>query len=304
MASDEIFSDVFERKVYFFRIADFDELKEALPGAFQRIENLPFEEGGRYQQDIGTVSRLLGYPDTLHYPLKIRFGRTRKDNLPDIEDQGKLTSLEINEDAGLIDVCHIVIFENGIVGAEFNYDGPRINRLGRYIFEKGQGVHTAPVFLPLFDRDVADVVRSLDSVSLVRISVPPSAAELLREADENVYSAIEFSRKAGAEKSVELKLSADPKRSKLKDLALNIVKIFKESPHEKERINIAQIEGYLGGAHLARPIDLLEDKLVYFKMFPRSHRRSRSIKVNEAYENIISCYNQNRSEIEGAATLK
>ena len=43
---------VVSRKVHFFRIEHFAEIKVALPGAFQRIANLPFNDGGRYQNDV------------------------------------------------------------------------------------------------------------------------------------------------------------------------------------------------------------------------------------------------------------
>src|SRR5690348_6158880 len=116
------------RKIYFFRIEHFAQVKERLPGALQRIENLPFNDSGRYMIEPNK-SRLCVFPDSLEYPLRLRFGRTRRDQLPDVESQGQLAALEIAEDAGLIDLGHMIIFDDGHVAAEWNPDGPKLQRL-------------------------------------------------------------------------------------------------------------------------------------------------------------------------------
>lgn len=157
------------RKVYFLRVEHFAQLQSELPGAFQRISNLPFNDTGRYQVDALTNSRLCGFPDSQEYPLRFRFGRTRRDLLPDVEREGHLKTLELQEDEGLIDVCHIIIFADGYVAAEFNRDGPRIEKLGSYLFEKGATLPALPRFLPLYERDIVEVVSHLDQVRVLDI---------------------------------------------------------------------------------------------------------------------------------------
>lgn len=298
---DEIESAGFERKIYFFRIARFEEVSKQLPGAMERIENLPFIEGGRYQFDPTTDSRLLGYPDTLTYPLKFRFGRTRKNQLPDIEEAGKLSSLEISEDAGLIDVFHMIIFEDGHVVAEFNHDGPRVAKVGRYLFDKGESLETAPVFLPLYERDIVGVIESLDNVSMLKLNVPPSASDLLREADEDIYTAIEGSVRAGGGRSVELKLFGERSEPKLKSLAIRIARLLSRNPHERDRINAATVDGYHGGQKLTKMLDLLEDKLVTSSVFERSNPRARSVKTLVAYEILEQAYLERKEDLIYAA---
>ncbi len=298
---DELESFGFERKIFFFRIAHFDEVALQLPRAMERIENLPFTEGGRYQFDPTTNSRLLGYPDSLEYPLKFRFGRTRTNQLPDIEEAGKLSSLEISDDAGLIDVFHMIVFEDGHVVAEFNHDGPRIAKVGRYLFDKGGSLATAPIFLPLYERDIVGVIEALDNVSMLKLSVPPSAADLLRQADEDIYVAIEGGVRAGGGKTVELKLVGERTESKLKSLALRIARLISQSPHERERINAASVDGYSGGQKISRILDLLEDKLVTSSIFERNNPRSRSVKTLIAYEILEKAYIDKKDDLAYAA---
>jgi len=298
MLGDE---SVVSRKVYFFRIEHFSTVKNHLPGSFQRIANLPFDETGRYQKDITGNSRLLGYPDTLSYPLRLRFGRTRKDQLPDVERGGHLETLELSEDAGLIDVCHLIIFEDGHVAAEFNHDGPRIAKLGIYLFEKGGNLPTAPRFLSLFERDIEEVVAELESVRILEIEVPPETSQLLREADDNLASAVDASAKAGGTKSVRLTLSADPSSQKLHPIATALASIIRTRPREREAFKTLKATGYLQGSSTRRYIDILEERLVSGEIFPKNHDRSRSIKTEDAYKLIEQAYWDRKDRLEAAA---
>ncbi|MES3083797.1 hypothetical protein [Sphingomonas faeni] len=298
MAGDEA---VVSRKVHFFRIEHFSAVEGHLPGAFQRIANLPFNETGRYQKDISGNSRFLGYPDRLEYPLRLRFGRTRKDQLPDVERGGHLETLELSEDAGLIDVCHLVVFEDGHVAAEFNHDGPRIAKLGMYLFEKGGNLPTPPRFLPLFERDIVEVVAQLENVRVLEIEVPPETSQLLREADDNIASAVEASAKAGASKWVSLTLAADPTSHKLLPIATALASIIKIRPRERESFRTLKATGYLAGSSTARYIDILEEKLVSSEIFPKNHERSRSIRTEDAYRLIEQAYWDRKGRLAAAA---
>lgn len=288
------------RKVYFFKLEHFADIRESLPAAIQRIERLPFDDDGRYRLDLTSRNRLCAFPDSLDYPFKIRFGKTRRDALPEIEHQGELKTLELQEDAGLIDICHVVIFDDGFVAAEWNHEGPKLAQLGSYLFEKGR-LNSAPKFLPLLERDIVEVVRALDSVRVLEIEVPPDAAELAREADENFYTAIKATESLGATKRVSLKLTAERTGERLKVIASRLAEIVKSRPHERERFKNLSVSGYAEGSTTQRFVDILESKLVSGETFMRTSPRSRSINSAEAYLVIERAYRENREKIESSA---
>lgn len=289
------------RKVYFFRIEHFDDIRDRIPGAIQKIENLPFDDRGRYQIDALTKSRLCAFPDRLEYPIRLRFGRTRRDQLPDIEREGKLKTLELREDEGLIDVCHIVIFEDGYVASEFNHDGPRISKLGHYLFEKGQGLPTAPKFLPLFERDILEVITKLDNIRVVELEVPPDLSALIREADDNLAAAVQACANAGASKKVSLSLTSDMGTTKLRSVAERLASLIKSRPTERGRFNTLKATGYFQGSSIPRYVDILEDKLVAGEIFRRTSSRSRSIDSDYAYKLIEEAYYSRKEKINLAA---
>lgn len=289
------------RKVYFLRIEHFADLKPHLPGAFQRIENLPFDDGARYQLDVLTNSRLCAFPGTLGYPLKLRFGRVRRDLLPDVERGGNLKALELQEDEGIIDVCHLIIFEDGHVAAEFNHDGPRIEKLGMYLFEKGGNLPTAPKFLPLFERDIVEVVAKLDHVRLLEFEVPPDSVTLLKEADRDIATAVDATRRAGASKKIGLTLSADPGTTALKTLARRFAQFIASNSRNREAFDSLKAVGYAEGSPVSRYVDILEQKLVSGELFPRNSTRSRSIQSDRAFDLIEKAYSDRRDKLPFAA---
>lgn len=292
-------TDIF-RKVYFFRIEHFADVKESLPGAFSRIADLEFADDGRYKLDKISKIRLSVYPDTSSYPIKVRFCRIRRDNVPQIEQAGDLSQLDLQEDQGLIDISHLVIFDDGYVAAEWNPEGPKLASLGAYIFEKGR-LNTAPRFLSLLERDIVEVVRSLTSVKLLEIDLPPDALEFAREADPNLAEAISATTAMGATKRTGLVLSADKPTVKLRDVATKLASLVKTKPQEGKLVKTLKVRGYHQGSKLASYIDILESKLVSGAFLPRTSERSRSVKSHETYEIITQLYSDNKERVKIAA---
>lgn len=289
------------RKVYFFKIEHFTQLKDSLPDAIARIADLAFDDTGRYKLDHFSRVRLCAFPDSARYPIKIRFGKLRRDALPQVERGGELKTLELHEDAGLIDICHLIIFDDGFVAAEWNHEGPKMAQLGSYIFEKGR-LNTAPRFLNLLERDIVEVVKELNSVRVLEIDLPPDAAELARDADESMYAAIKASADLGASKKVGLTLTADRGSDKLKLLAQRLAHIVKDRPHERGRFFNLRVSGYASESKLTKYIDILESKLVSAEAFPRTSDRARSLKTDEAYAIMDRAYREHRNKIQLAAT--
>jgi hypothetical protein len=245
--------------------------------------------------------RLCAFPDSKTYPLKIRFGKTRRDALPQIEHEGSLKNLELQENEGLIDISHVMIFDDGFVAAEWNHEGPKLAQLSPYFFEKGR-LNTPPKFLILMERDIVEVINKLASVRVFEIDLPPDAAELARDADENLYTAIKATEALGATKRIALKLTADKNALKLRDLARSFAQLIKSRPHERERFKGLSVNGYDSESRAAKFVDILESKLVSGEIFTRTSERARSIDSDDAYRVIERAYTENKGKLKTAAT--
>lgn len=289
MARDE---PTITRKVYFFRVAHFDQVRDGLPAACSRISDLDFDDNGRYRTDGASSYRYSLYPDTLTYPIRLRFGKIRRDGLPQIEQVGKLETLALDEDAGLVDISHIVIFEDGFVAAEWNSDGPKLSQMTPYFLEKGR-LNDPPAFLPLLERDIVESLAKLNSVRVLEVEVPPDTAELAKEADKSLYDAIKAMEALGASKRVGLKLTSESGSSKLLNLARKLAAMIKERPHQRDQFKSIMVSGRDEEARATRYIDILESKMVTAEEFIRSGNRSRGVDTESAYQVLEQAYSQN-----------
>jgi|TARA_R100000049_G_C1947060_1_gene92643 hypothetical protein len=289
------------RKVYFFRIAHFDQVREGLSGACERIEGLEFNDRGRYRTDGASNYRYSLYPDTTKFPIRLRFGRIRRDGLPQIEQVGELETLALDEDAGLVDISHIVIFQDGFVAAEWNADGPKLSQMTPYFLEKGK-LNDPPTFLPLLERDIVETLTKLNSVRVLELEVPPDTAELAREADKSLYDAIKAMEALGASKKIGLKLTADGGSGKLLRLARKLAEMIRERPYQREQFKSILASGRDDEARMTRYVDILESKMVTAEEFIRSSARSRSIDTDNAYRVLEQAYRSNLERLRASAT--
>lgn len=289
------------RKIYFYRLENPEEILRVLPDDLARIANLPFSETGRYLLD-GDAERLCAWPDSLEFPLKLRFGRTRLQNLPTKELRGKLETLGLEADAGLAELMHVVIFADGYVAAEFNHDAPRINRLGVYLFSKKNKLATKPVFRPLFQKDVVSLVKGMVTVDFLELTGKPDAQYLLAEADKTLAKAYESIGALGANKTIQLGLRAQPRHdSKLRELGNKLARLAFENPWEiRHSVSKLKISGVASEGRIDC-VDLLEDHLITSRKFERVSDKDKAVSSASAYSQIVSAYEEKRTLFAEAA---
>lgn len=197
---------------------------------------------------------------------------------------------------------HLIIFEDGHVAAEWNPDGPKLQRLTTYLSDKGD-LMSHVKFRNLFERDIVEVVSRLDGVRVLDIDLPYDAVELAREADPSLADALVAAERLGASKKTGLTLTADQSSGKLRNLAMKLASIIQKRPHERDRFLTLKATGYDSARTRTRYVDILEDKLVTGEMFPKRDSRSRSIDSNEAYRLIQRSYFEMKPKLASAATL-
>lgn len=296
MATDSDLS--ITRRIHFFRISHADDFLTLLPESLRAVAELPWEGQGRYQADATDNSLLSVMPHSFSYPLRLEFGRTRRDNLPDIERKGIKKTLSIAEDAGLIDVSHIVIFSDGFVAAEFNRDAPRLSKLGEYLMFKGRNLPSPPRFQRLLERDLENIINNMNDVKYLEIEIPPESINIVRKADESLADAFESQQKVNASKTIGLYFkSRHPSDGRLKNLGMALAKTMKGFGGEDAYETLA-IKGNDPHTGKSRYLNLLEDFLIAEVSFLRSSKKGRGIDTAAAFQAIENAYSQRRSALE------
>ena len=187
-----------ERKIHFYRAyAGTDEQGHPIEfdpvPAMMAIQNLPFTIDGCYMPEIeGNFLCLL--PHTVSPVPTLRFCRTRRTGLPQEERAGNVRELPIPADAGLLESIHVMFFPDNIVGTEYNHYGPRMSRLGFYLYVKSDHAVPMATFRPILRRDAQRQLERLREIRLLELSVRPAFIAQVRQADQALGDALMANR--------------------------------------------------------------------------------------------------------------
>ena len=144
-----------ERKIHFYRAnIGIDGGGKPLPfdptAALAAITAMPFADGmaGRYLLD-DDGNAVCVWPGSAGVRTTLRFCQIRRTGLPQLEQGGTVSDLNLAADAGLLEPVHVAFFSDNIVGADFNFYGPRLSRLGYYLRVKSSNAVPIATFEPL-----------------------------------------------------------------------------------------------------------------------------------------------------------
>ena len=301
-------SQTIQRKIYFYRAnTDLDE--DGSPTTFEptaalrHIHELDFSTQGRYL-NAGDVT-LCCWVRRTDPPQQFRFGHIRHTGLPLVENRGRLADLRIPEDSGLVEVTHLVVFEGNIVGADFNFYGPRVGRLGGYLGAKSGGRCDPVSFEPLVRRDVEDALQRLGALRLFHLKIRSSYASDMAAVDDSLAAAFEAAAQAGGAEEVELILTPKrySRRGHLSDRFRRTILRLAGDPDLREAASIFKVRGPRVDTGEMSEVDILRDHLVAEEQIMRHTKRGRSLDERSAYGAIMKAYDGLRRELSAAATV-
>lgn len=287
-----------QRKVFFFELAEKKEFLPLMADCLRTIGQLPFNDQGRYLPTKDEDNVLVLYVSSDDFPLRMQFGRVRRSGLPVVENAGQVSPLKLARSAGLLDWAHLILFEDGILAAEFNADAPRISRLGEYLYFKSRSVlPNSPRFKPLFERTILEELSSFESVYSLEIEAPTLEADAIGEADADLGKAFFACRKAGQVKKAKIILKSSVS---VKDDLNPLARRLFSNPRSREALSKLRITGRTANGR--RPLDLLENYLISTEDFVRIDERSRAVDPDDAFAVLNRAYLEKRSKFASAAT--
>ncbi len=270
--------------------------------ALCHIDRLGFSAEGRY---LGTGdTTLCCWVHRTDHPQQFRLGHIRRTGLPLVEEHGRLTDLRIPIDSGLVEVTHVVVFENNIIGADFNFYGPRVGRLSRYLHAKCRGLCGPVSFEPLLRSNVEAALRRLKSIRLFHLKIRASYAPYMPRVNEHLTATFESAGQLGGVEEVDLILT--PKRysrsGRLRGLLRDTLRLAGD-PDLQEAASIFKVRGSRTDTGEMAEVDILRDQLVAEELIMRQSRRGRSLHERSAYEAIMKAYDSLKEELSVAASV-
>ncbi|WP_210160587.1 hypothetical protein [Methylocella silvestris] len=275
--------------------------------ALAKINALPFVDGngGRYlvDDDGNAICAFSGGTGALP---SMRFCQIRRTGLPQLEQAGSVSDLNIADNAGLLEPVHIVFFADNIVGADFNFYGPRLSRLGHYLRIKSENIVPLATFYPLLRNDVAEQLNHFTELRLFDLKVKATYVQAMREADASLGAA--FAANARVldgdcdEIQLILKPSKETRRSALQGFR-RFAGALVHGAHFRENTERFQIKGKNVDTNKVDVIDLLRDQLIAHKQVLRLGKKSRAVDAESAFSAILEAHDELGAELRQAAGI-
>lgn len=298
-----------ERKIYFYRV-DAGQDAAGRPVVFNpaatltHLKGLGFTEDGRYW-DSGDGNITCCWIDAASPHGRLRVGNVRRSGLPQVERRGAIEPLGIPQAAGLVEQVHVTFFPNQIVGAEFNFYGPRLSRLERYFAVRADGVCPPVIFEPLLRQDVTDQLDRLGDVRLFHLKIHASYAGIVAEADQDLGAAFEAAARAGQAEELEIILRPRAhSRGTLANRLLRTVKQLAQRQDLREEASHFTVKGFNEVADRVEAVDILKDQLISRKRIVLEDERTRALDTESAYAAIEDAYTELRTELLRAAGVR
>ena len=232
---------------------------------------------------------------------RLRMGVVRRSDLPYVERAGDTQILDLPSSAGLLETAHAMFFPSNIVGAEFNFHGPRVGSLALYLREKGPPDTPDIRFLPLLRRDAARQLDGARGVTLLQLRIHRAYSSLLNQLNDGLGASLDATAEATGSQLVELILRARPRsRQPLSARLLQAVRGLAGSSLVRDSAEVFKVKVLREDGGPIEEIDLLNDHLVSVRRVVREHSRGRVVEAASVFEAIEDGYTAMRPELERA----
>lgn len=296
-----------KRRVYFYRIhsgldaAGRPEVYD-LGQAIRHINGLDFNLGGRYIES-GEDELTCCWIERGTPPYHLTLGRIRRSSLPDVEAAGDLAPLEIPEEAGIAEQTHFVVFpDTQIVGEVFNFYGPRISALRRYLKQKFAGTPRQLNFEALLRQDVLDQLDQLGEIRVFDLRIRRSFLDQVRRVDDSLADMFETGIALGEAEEVEVILRPRAySRTWLSRRLLGVAKRLANTAGVREEAGRFRVTGLNVETAAMEEVDVLRDRYVVEKEIGRRPGRGRALAPRSAFRAIREAYGELRDELVEAA---
>jgi len=290
------------RRIYFYRVdvGRNDQTGDRNPfdeSSLEAIARLDFADGTAYLEEGEVVT--CGWLDRDRPHARLRVADIRRQNLPQRELDGALGPLMIGDRAGLAEQIHVAFFDHNIVGSEFNFYGPRMGRVARYLRDKVGPTEISFEFL--IRGDVISQLNQLKDIRLFQLRISPSNVNEIGRLDDSVADMFRSALALGETGRVEVILrpapySREPLSGRIREALFALA-------GKRETLDAADVFKTAGLSEdgRIRHIDLLKDELVVEREVRRLNDGSRALDADSVYRAIDSAYEDLRAELEDAA---
>ena len=302
-------SETVRRRIEFFQM--YDEHRQAPDDDFgaelvDRVNNLD-RSADQHLLEIGTDEFLASYGDHYEGYPAMRLGLVRRSDLPRVQSRDEIRDLDLADNEGLMEVAHLLFFDRGVVGAEFNYRGPRATRLTYYLRERLPSLPRVDLAVLIY-RAAHDQLMNIDELISVELAITRGNLSVLREAardiDTNIIESIGRAIDVFEGDHIQLRVvGREPhqRRGFLGFGGTERARSLATDPRFRESLRVLKMKGHDTRTDQDVVLDLLKEQIVSSVEVAKVGR-SRVVVTESMYDRIRAAYGTLRAEIDDAST--
>ena len=301
-----------ERTIHFYCVdVGRDDANDLCPFDFRHllaeIAALEFtltDVPSRYEWESAD-SRLCAFFDPPDARDALIFCRSRYSEPLQLERQGEITSLELEQGQGVLDGSHVVFFPDNVVGIEYNRYAPSATKLGWYLTAKSENFLRPVELHHLMRTNPADRLAGLRDLQEIEIEVRSPFVAIVQDEAPSLGKVLDGVREAaGGGRTVRAVLSfpEETRRNALSTLAAQLERLLRR-PDIANNATKFKVRGTSQSVGKLDPIDLLTDRIITKKQISRAQPGGRTVDSQAAFAEIRDAYVELLPDIKRASSV-
>lgn len=272
-----------------------DENPVASNSVFSQINKIQYPDRYRELNDGRSWAMDISGPIS-DGKINLIMGTKRNVGLPQIEENGKRKPLKLSGSQGLFEPSHFSIFNNNVLGMEYNLYGPKTAAFKDYILKKADSLIDDVEITPIPRSDLDNLINSLGEVRLFDIAILPEFVEQIKKLDENLHAAFKQMKSFNHSRKIELVLKPSEESQSGIERFLGNFKQHKKDEELTDSLEKLKVKARNAITERIEWFDLL-DSLVDSKKDIQKDGNSRSVDSNSMFGGIKDAFIENKSDI-------
>ena len=229
------------------------------------------------------------------FPFMLIFGKIRKKGFPRLVNGLKIRDLNLARNTGLVEMSHMIFWDNGIVGVEYNHYGPKVSKFEEYIKDKtSKSIHLHQIV----NRNIDEIFNKIQGIFSFKIKFYSSYLEDLSQEDSDLITGLSHIKRYAQSDIITLEAKNKKRTDRnyfFQRKIFNFMKTIAIKRNSLRALAGAKIEGeYHEGDQFQK--NLLEDLFVYTKKIIALNK-SKAVESTDMFNKIREVYQENQNEL-------
>lgn len=287
-----------ERRIYFYKYRQLAKGKP-LPTPqdivnvlkSRPIESMNLTDGRKFfGEDVSNTNEI-----------RLRFTESSRFGLGKLEENLKLLPLPLTTNQNVAESIHLQFFGDSVVGAEYNFRGPRVSQLEYYLSERYPELGRLK-FSPCINRELQEKIQKSRGVNLLKLRVTSSNVGVLERLDEDLGLLARNTMEQTFAREVTLKLmNRSLKDDKFTKWAMNVVGKLMGDPDAQAHFATTRV--HTKKDKQTDKFMIFEDKLQFIAQIILVNPNERSVDTEDVFLKINEGYLELQNDLKKAHVI-